>query len=177
MHVPFMPVRGLLGTDYMKARPDFVSMASPYDPREAIAVVPAITPDVAVFHGFRGDRSGNVVTWGRLDAKLIAQAARRVIATVEEISEGDLAREPHTGVLIPGIHVTAVVHAPRGCHPTGCVGLYGDDPAHIAEYMRLAGSDEGMREYLDRHVLGTPDHVGYLERVGAAPVTASGAGR
>ncbi len=174
MHVPFLPVRGLLGTDYMKVRSDFVAIANPYDPGEEIAVVPAITPDVAVFHGFRGDRSGNVVTWGRLDAKLIAQAARRVIATVEELSEGDLATEPHAGVLIPGIHVSAVVHVPRGCHPTGCLGHYGDDPEHIAEYMRLASSDEGMRDYLDRYVLGTTDHAGYLERVAAVPVAAAG---
>lgn len=173
MHVPFLPVRGLLGTDYMKVRPDFVAMPNPYDPREEIAVVPAITPDVAVFHGFRGDRSGNVITWGRLDAKLIAQAARRVIATVEEVAEEDLAQEPHTGVLIPGIHVSAVVHVPRGCHPTGCIGHYGDDPAHIAEYLRLASSDEGMRDYLARYVLGTRSHAEYLERVAAAPAVAA----
>ncbi len=69
----------------MKARPDFVAMANPYDLQEQIAVAPAIGPDVAVFHGFRGDRAGNVVTWGQLDAKLIAQAAHRVIATVSPI--------------------------------------------------------------------------------------------
>src|SRR6266478_3404961 len=55
MNVPFAPVRGLLGTDYMKIRPDFLRMANPYDPEEEIALVPALTPDVAVFHGFRAD--------------------------------------------------------------------------------------------------------------------------
>ena len=98
MNVPFVPVRGLLGTDYMKVRPDFRAVPNPYDPREEIALVPGIAPDVAVFHGIRGDRHGNVITSGVLDAKLIAQASRRAVATVEEVSDGDLTREPHTGV-------------------------------------------------------------------------------
>ena len=131
MNVPFVPVRGLLGTDYMKIRPDFLRIANPYNPAEDIALVPALTPDVAVFHGFRGDRFGNVVTTGTTDAKLIAQAARRAIATVEQVADGNLADEPHTGVLVPGIHLSAVVHAPRGAHPTSCAGYYGDDGEHL----------------------------------------------
>jgi len=164
MNVPFAPVRGLLGTDYMKIRPDFLRMANPYDPEEEIALVPALIPDVAVFHGFRGDRFGNVVTTDTADAKLIAQAARRVIATVEEVAAGNLAEEPHTGVLVSGVHVNAVVRAPRGAHPTSCAGHYGDDAEHIRAYMRAAGSDESFRAYLERFILGTRDHGEYLER-------------
>jgi len=173
MNVPFAPVRGLLGTDYMKIRPDFLRVPNPYDPEEEIALVPALAPDVAVFHGFRGDRFGNVVTTGTADAKLIAQAARRVIATVEQLAPGDLATEPHTGTLVPGIHVSAVVHAPRGAHPTSCAGLYGDDGEHIRAYMGAAASDEGFRAYLERFVLGTRDHAGYLERVAEDALAAS----
>src|SRR3970040_2114742 len=92
MNVPFAPVRGLLHPDYMKVRPDFRTRANPYDPAEEIALVPAIAPDVAVFHGFRGDRAGNVVTSGTLDAKLIAQASRVTIATVEDMVEAHRAR-------------------------------------------------------------------------------------
>ena len=165
MNVPFAPVRGLLGTDYMKIRPDFLRIANPYNPAEDIALVPALAPDVAVFHGFRGDRFGNVVTTGTTDAKLIAQAARRAIATVEEGADGNLADEPHTGVLVPGIHLSAVVHAPRGAHPTSCAGYYGDDGEHLRAYMRAAASDAGFRAYLEEYVLGTRDHAGYLERV------------
>ena len=60
MNVPFVPVRGLLGTDYMRVRPDFKAVANPYDEREEIALVPAVAPDVAVFHGWKRDRHGNV---------------------------------------------------------------------------------------------------------------------
>jgi len=174
MNVPFAPVRGLLGTDYMKVRPDFLRVPNPYDPQEEIAVVPALTPDVAVFHGFRGDRFGNVVTTGSTDAKLIAQAARRAIATVEEVTDANLAEEPHTGVLVPGIHVSAVVHAPRGAHPTSCAGHYRDDGAHIRAYMRAAEGEETFRAYLERFVLGTRDHAQYLARVAEAEELVAG---
>ena len=168
MNIPFVPVRGLLCTDYMKVRPDFRVLANPYDPREDIALVPAIAPDVAVFHGIRGDRHGNVITSGALDAKLIAQASRRAVATVEEISEGDLTREPHTGVLVPGIHVSAVVHAPRGAHPTAFEGKYPVDAEHVREYVKAAESDAAFAAWLERYVYGVPDHAAYLERVGLA---------
>lgn len=167
MNVPFVPVRGLLGTDYMKIRPDFRAMTNPYDSREEIAIVPAIVPDVAVFHGFRGDRYGNVLASGSTDAKLIAQASKRAIATVEEIVADDLLRAPHTGVVIPGIHVAAVVPVPRGAHPTSCHGYYGDDGEHIRAYMKAAASEVTFKTYLDRYVLGTRDHRDYLARVGA----------
>jgi glutaconate CoA-transferase subunit A len=168
MNVPFVPVRGLLHTDYMTIRPDFRAVPNPYDPREEIAIVPAIAPDVAVFHGYRGDRFGNVVAAPSRDAKLIAEASRITIATVEELSEGDLSREPHTGALVPGIHVTAVVHAPRGAHPTSCPGHYGDDAEHIREYMDAARADDTFRAYLDRYVFGVRDHAEYLEQVALA---------
>jgi len=167
MNVPFAPVRGLLGTDYMTVRPDFREMANPYDPRERIAVVPAIAPDVAVFHGWQGDRFGNVVASAASDAKLIAQAARRVVATVEEIVDGDLSRQPVRGALVPGIHVTAVAPAPRGAHPTSCHGRYPVDRGHLQRYIDAARSDATFKGYLDRYVLGTRDHAEYVTRVAA----------
>src|SRR4029453_3062433 len=154
MNVPFAPVRGLLGTDYMKVRPDFRVVPNPYDPKEPIVLVPAVAPDVAVFHGWKGDRHGNVVTSGTLDAKLIAQAPRRPAATVEEIVDGDLTREPQLGVLVPGIHVSAVVHAPRGAHPTSCEGRYGVDEAHIREHIEAAQDEDTVAKWLERYWYG-----------------------
>jgi glutaconate CoA-transferase, subunit A len=172
MNVPFVPVRGLLGSDYMKIRPDFLSIANPYDPAEAIALVPAIAPDVAVFHGFQGDRYGNVIASGAHDAKLIVQASKRAVATVEEVVEGNLAEAPHTGVLVPGIHIDAVVHAPRGAHPTSCRGYYDIDADHVREYMQAARTEAEFQAYLDRYVFGVRDHAEYLERVTTAPAVA-----
>jgi glutaconate CoA-transferase subunit A len=165
MNVPYVPVRGLIGTDYLRVRKDFLEVPNPYDPAEPIVLVPAIAPDVAVFHGQRGDRYGNVVVTGERDAKLIAQASGRVIATVEEVVDGNLREMPRTGELVTGIHVTAVVHAPRGAHPTGCRGFYGDDGDHIREYMEAARADDTFAAYLDHYVRGTRDHAEYLQRV------------
>jgi glutaconate CoA-transferase subunit A len=168
MNVPFAPVRGLLGTDYMKVRPDFRELANPYAPDERIAVVPAIAPDVAFFHGWQADRAGNVVTSGASDAKLIAQAARRaVVATVEEVVDDDLARVPVRGTLVPAIHVTAVAAAPRGAHPTACHGRYPVDREHVQRYIAAGRSDATFKAYLDRYVLGARDHADYLARVTA----------
>lgn len=168
MNVPFVPVRGLLGTDYMKIRPDFKQIPNPYDPGEPIVIVPAIAPDVAVFHGYQGDRFGNVVASPATDSKLIVQASRRAVATVEEIVDGDLSAQPVKGALIPGIHVSAVVHAPRGAHPLSCRGRYDVDRDHLREYIVAAQSDGTFKHYLDRYVLGTRDHAEYLARAAAA---------
>lgn len=43
MGIPFIPVRGLIGTDYMNIRPDFKQITNPYDEQEQIVIVPAIS--------------------------------------------------------------------------------------------------------------------------------------
>ena len=80
MNVPFVPVRGLLGTDYLKVRPDFRVLPNPYDPKEPIVIVPAVAPDVAVFHGFKGDRHGKF----DYSTKLLTDAGYDIDALNEE---------------------------------------------------------------------------------------------
>jgi len=167
MNIPFIPVRGLYGSDYLKVRPDYKVIANPYDPREELVIVPAIRPDVALLHGFRADREGNVlVGWG--DNKLLAQASHRVIVTVEEVVEGELVEVPRgKAQLIPAVFITAVVPAPFGAHPTACPGFYPLDREHLREYAEAARSEEGFRQYLDRYIFGVADHQGYRQRVAA----------
>ena len=85
--IPFMPVRGLLGTDYLKVRPDFKVISNPFQEEEEIVLVPAIRPDVLIFHAYQADTEGNVVASGLQNNRLLAQAARKVIVTVEEVVE------------------------------------------------------------------------------------------
>lgn len=155
MGIPFIPTRGIIGTDYLRVRPDFKLVPNPYgneDDRE-IVIVPAIAPDVGVFHGFRADRFGNVLTEPSQNCALLAQASSIAIATVEEIVEVSLLDEPQRYPIVSGLHVAAVVEAPRGAWPVACPGRYAVDDAHLREYLRLAKSDAGMAEYLQRHVL------------------------
>src|SRR5882724_3035735 len=52
--VPFMPLRGLIGSDVLKNRPDWKVVDNPFedssDTSDPIVLLPAIRPDVALFH-------------------------------------------------------------------------------------------------------------------------------
>src|SRR6185436_14656166 len=62
--VPFMPLRGLIGSDVLKRRPDWKVVDNPFedgdDVPDPIVLLPAIKPDVALFHAPFADRDGNV---------------------------------------------------------------------------------------------------------------------
>src|SRR6185437_2418567 len=58
--VPFMPLRGLIGSDILKYRGDWKVIDSPFANSDPIVVLPAIKPDVALFHAPMADRHGNV---------------------------------------------------------------------------------------------------------------------
>jgi glutaconate CoA-transferase subunit A len=146
-----MPVRGIVGSDYLRVRPDFKILTNPYGSDE-IVVVPAIVPDVAVFHAFRADRTGNILADRNQDNWLLAQAARIVIVTVEElVDDGNLVTGSFDPV-ISAIHITAIVHATGGAHPTGCPGYYHSSQTHLREYLASARDDASFAAYLDRYV-------------------------
>src|SRR5271154_2839844 len=48
--VPFMPLRGLIGSDVLKYRADWKVIDSPFDNEDPIVLLPAIKPDVALIH-------------------------------------------------------------------------------------------------------------------------------
>lgn len=148
--VPFMPVRGFLGTDYLRVRPEFRVVENPYNPGEPVVVVPAIRPDVAVIHGFRADPRGNVLTDATQDAGLMARASRFTVVTVEEVQERPI--DGGAG-FIPALYVGAVAAVPGGARPGACPGYYGRDEAEIRAYCELAKTEAGFAEYLNRYVL------------------------
>ena len=47
--VPFVPLRGILGSDLLAHRPDWKVIDNPFAAGDAIVVIPAIRPDVALF--------------------------------------------------------------------------------------------------------------------------------
>jgi glutaconate CoA-transferase subunit A len=53
---------------------------------------------------------------------------------------------------ISATYVDGVAIAGRGAWPVALLDEYGFDAAHVAEYARLARTEAGFREYLDRHV-------------------------
>lgn len=167
-NLPFIPVLGLRGSDYMKIRPDLKTLRDPYTKGEYV-VVPPIIPDVALIHCRRGDRLGGVVTLGGRTDRLLAMAARKTIAQVEALVETDDLLPARDEVYVAGIHIDGVVVAPGGAHPTACPGRYETDEGHMKEYLQAAKTPGDFKEYLEKYVYGPPDLDAYLRVVGFDP--------
>jgi len=154
--VPFMPLRGLIGSDVLKHRPDWKTIDNPFGNDDPIVLLPALAPDVALFHAAVADRAGNVFVGIQRELIALAHAARKTIVTVEELHDGDLLRDPLLAAgTLPGFYVEAVALVPRGAWPLPLPDHYGIDAAHMAEYARLAATAEGFAQYLDRYVYET----------------------
>jgi glutaconate CoA-transferase subunit A len=147
-----MPVRGFIGSDYLKARPDFKVIQDPFTGEE-VAVVPPVTPDVALIHALQGDSEGNLLVDRIEDDHLLAQASQRVIASVEELVPAGALAETPEGLFVSGVYVTALVHAPNGAFPTACRGYYEYDATCIQRYIEAAKTPDAFRAYLDTYVI------------------------
>jgi glutaconate CoA-transferase subunit A len=109
---------------------------------EEVPVERAFHPDVALIHARAADEAGNLWIEDPTTDVLLASAARRVIATAEERVD----RVPRA--TIPGFMVDLLVEEPMGAYPTGCLGLYSADAAHLERYLTLA--EQGREaEYLE----------------------------
>lgn len=151
--VPFMPLRGILGSDLLTHRDDWQILDNPFSKGDAIVVLPAIRPDVALFHAPRADRHGNVWIGVRRELMLMAHAATHTLVTVEEVGDNDLLTdEAYAAGTIPALYVSAIAEVPNGAWPVGLAGRYPADAAHLAEYARLAKTAAGFQQYLDEHI-------------------------
>jgi glutaconate CoA-transferase subunit A len=151
--VPFMPLRGLIGSDVLKYRPDWHVIDNPYGNDDPIVLLPAIRPDVALMHAPMADRAGNVWVGAQRELLTMAHASAKTVATVEKLADSNLLDDPvlRAGTL-PGFYIDAVAVAPRGAWPLPLPDHYAADDAHLAEYARLAATAEGFATYLDRYV-------------------------
>ncbi len=152
--VPFMPLRGVLGSDLVSGREDWKVLQNPFaEGADPILYVPAIAPDVALFHARWADEAGNVWIGRRKEVATIAHAAKRTFVTFEELRAGDMLEDE---LLAPGVvaavYVEAAAPAKRGAWPLGVADVYGIDDAHLARYARAAKTREGFQRYLDEFV-------------------------
>ncbi len=153
--VPFMPLRGILGSDLLAHRDDWQVTDNPFGPQDdPIVLLPAIAPDVALFHSAMADRDGNVWIGVRRELMTMAHAARTTLVTVEEIVDESLLADDRTAAgTIPALYVSAVAEARQGAWPLGLRGCYAPDEAHLRDYAEAAASEEGFAAYLDEQVL------------------------
>jgi glutaconate CoA-transferase, subunit A len=153
--IPFMPLRGLIGSDILRYRSDYKVVDNPLgvrgEGRDPIALIPAIRPDLALIHAPLADRDGNLWIGRDHELRILAHAAKRTVATVEAVFEGSLVADPlRSAGVIPALYVDAIALAPRGALPRAMPGLYDEDAAAMATYVRAAETPEGFRAWLDR---------------------------
>src|SRR6202051_449703 len=151
--VPFMPLRGLIGSDVLAHRPDWKVLDNPFGDNDPIVLLPALKPDIVLFHAPMADRAGNVFVGTQRELIVMAQAAAPRIVTVEKLHDGDLLRDPLLAAgTLPGFYVEAIAVAPRGAWPLPLPDYYAIDAAHMSEYARLAATPEGFGAFLQRYV-------------------------
>jgi len=151
--VPFMPLRGLLGTDVLKYRDDWKVIDSPFAKDDPIVLLPAIKPDVALMHVPLVDRFGNVWIGRQRELAMMAHAADKTVVTVEKMHDGNLLDNPVLAAgTLPGFYIEAIAVAERGAWPLPLPDYYGADAEHLALYAKMAATAEGFAEYLDRYV-------------------------
>jgi glutaconate CoA-transferase subunit A len=151
--VPFMPLRGLIGSDVLKYRDDWKVIDSPFGNNDPIVLLPALKPDVALFHAPMADPLGNVWIGRQRELATMAHAAARTVVTVEKLHDGDLLADPVLAAgTLPGFYVENIALAERGCWPLPLPDHYKIDGEHLALYARMAATAEGFSEYLDRYV-------------------------
>jgi glutaconate CoA-transferase subunit A len=96
----------------------------------------------------------------------MAQAAKKVIVSVDRIVPTDVIRRDNHLTRLPSAFVHSVVEAPFGAHPTSSGGLYEADDEHLAEYVRASSGAASFTKYLDTFVTGAPTQADYHRRIG-----------
>jgi glutaconate CoA-transferase subunit A len=151
--VPFMPLRGLIGSDVLKYRSDWKVIDSPFADSDPVVLLPAIKPDVALLHAPMADRFGNVWIGRQRELATMAHAAAKTIATVEKIHDGNLLDDPVLAAgTLPGFYVESIAVAERGAWPLGLPDHYNVDAEHLALYAKMAATDQGFAEYMDKYI-------------------------
>lgn len=167
--MPYVPLRSLLGSDILRSNPAFRVERNPFvrDRDDPVVLVPPLRPDVAVFCVQRAEPGGGCHHWGSEGLMREAGlAAERVILLAEEIVTPEVIASDPNRVPFPPFRVSAVVHAPAGCHPAPMTGVWRRDTAFFDDYHARSRTTEGFHEWLREWVLDLPDHAAYRARLG-----------
>ena len=160
--VPFLPLRYVGGTDVFR-QSGAKLIEDPYT-GQAVCLVPAVNPDVALIHVNQCDIYGNARVYGPGLAPVeTAMASKRVILSTEEIISTEEIRKHPGATTIPYYVVDAVVDAPFGCYPGTVPGLYRADLEHLMEF-GVAQMQGKMDAYLEKWVHSVTSHADMMEK-------------
>lgn len=123
-NLPFLPVLGPLGSDFLEGEYPLPSIICPVTGR-TLHAVPALPLDLALIHATRADVSGNVEVAGPrgLDRRLIGAAKVRVVSVEEIVPDFRGLAEAHRTTL-PRFLVDHLVLTPGGAAPSSCLPYY-----------------------------------------------------
>jgi glutaconate CoA-transferase subunit A len=163
LKVPFMPLKGIIGTDLPKVRNDIKQIEDPLGSGTQIMAVPKIDLDVAILHVPYADEygNGNIAGTVWMDADM-AKTAKKTIIICEKLVETEDIRYLPGKAHLPMQTTTAVVKIPFGAHPTSCYPIYTFDPKHIQTYLKTDFNDY-RKKYIE-----TKSHADYLDNTGGA---------
>ncbi len=163
LKVPFMPLKGMIGTDFPKVRNDIKQFEDPLGSGTQLMALPKIDLDVAILHVPYADQYGNGNIAGAvwLDDDM-AKTAKKTIVICERLLETEDIRYLPGKAQLPMQTTDAVVKIPFGAHPTSCYDRYTFDALHIQEYLKTP-FDEYKRKFIN-----VDSHSEYLERAGGA---------
>ena len=163
LKVPFMPLKGIIGTDFSKVREDIKEFEDPLGSGTKLMALPKIDLDVAILHVPYADEFGNANIAGAvwMDDDM-AKTAKKTIIICERVVESEDIRYLPGKAQLPMQTTTAVVKIPFGAHPTSCYDKYTFDALHIQEYLKM-----DFQEYKTKFV-ELKSHSQYLDNVGGS---------
>ena len=151
--VPFMPLRGILGSDLYKNRNDWSVIDNPMNYSntndEKIVILPAVQLDILIFHASKADINGNVQIGRRRELATLAHASKKVYVTVEEIVDEDFFdSELKAAATLPSLYVDGISLAKNGAWPCGLTDYYDIDTNEMSKYAKAAKCQETFDEYM-----------------------------
>ncbi len=163
LKVPFMPLKGIIGTDFPNVRDDIKQFEDPLGSGTQLMALPKIDLDVAILHVPYADEFGN----GNIEGAVwmdddMAKTAKKTIITCEKLVEmEDIIHSPGKAQL-PMQTTSAVVKMPFGAHPTSCYDRYTFDALHIQKYLKM-----NFGEY-KQNFIDVNSQAEYFEKAGGA---------
>ena len=151
--VPFMPLRGILGSDLYKNRNDWSVIENPMNYSntndEKIVILPAVQLDILIFHASKADINGNVQIGRRRELATLAHASKKVYVTVEEIVDEDFFdSELKAAATLPSLYIDGISLAKNGAWPCGLTDYYDIDTNEMSKYAKAAKYQETFDEYM-----------------------------
>jgi len=151
--VPFMPLRGVIGSDVQKNRKDWQIISNPMKfsgiENEPILLLPAVQLDVLVFHASCADKNGNIQIGRRRELATLAHASKKVFVTVEKILDTDFFEdELSASTCLPALYIDGISIVKNGAWPCKLPGVYESDNEEIKKYSIAAKTKSTFDQYM-----------------------------